>query len=330
MSYELQFSREAVRDIDAVPPALKGPVGQALTTLAADPLLAASGASATAGLRHLQVDDCRVVYGVDEANRAITVWRIERLARDGDFAPTAPVEGFEFVLQGRPRRASRRRVIEAMRDLAPDPDTPWMVEIEDTDYPVLQAFIETFGAERGNLSSERAARLFERLGFAVSKRNVRATRRRPKVATALARTVPLYRPERFNRKQYLLTQPMEFPLVVLRWSYQWGWDELANAADDSPDIDLPPEAPGVYDVRGRGRYESLYIGQTQDLLRRVYYGLVKGILPHTAGDKIRENENPPDLSVRWAYTDRPAAVEEELIRLHIETFGHPPTYAARR
>jgi predicted GIY-YIG superfamily endonuclease len=203
-----------------------------------------------------------------------------------------------------------------------------MVEIEGTAYPVLQVLDEAFGTAQAGVCSDRAARILGRLGFPVSKRRVKATRRRPKVTSPRARTRPLWRRERL--RQDLITQPVEIPVIVLHWSYPWRWEEIAGAREDSRDVDLPPEAPGVYDVRAKGRYETLYIGQTTDLMRRVYHALVKGILPHVAGEKIRENENLADLSVRWAYTDRPAAVEEELHRLHIETFGYPPTYAGRR
>ena len=328
MSYTMEFSREAVRDIDEAPETLRPAVGQALAVLAVDPRPPGSEESATEGLRQVQAGECRVVYEADDEAGVVTVWAIERVDREGRSERMASAEGFEFTVRGRPRRATRQRVIEAMREAPPGPEAAWMVEVEGTAYPVLQVLVEAFGIAQAGVSSERAARILERLGFPVSRRQVKATRRHPKVTAPLGRTMPLWRRERHG--QDLITQPVEIPVIVLHWSYQWRWEEIAGAREDSRDIDLPPGAPGVYDVRAKGRYETLYIGQTSDLMRRVYYGLVQGVMPHVAGDKIRENENLADLSVRWAYTDRPAAVEEELHRLHIETFGYPPTYAGRR
>lgn len=59
---------------------------------------------------------------------------------------------------------------------------------------------------------------------------------------------------------------------------------------------------------------------------RIKQGLVKGKVPHSAGKRIRAQEDLSRLVVRWAVTDRPAAVEEELHKKYKAKFGELPKY----
>jgi hypothetical protein len=72
--------------------------------------------------------------------------------------------------------------------------------------------------------------------------------------------------------------------------------------------------------------ERLTIGKASNLRIRVKQGLVKGKISHSTGDRIRNNEDTSNIVIRWALTDKPSCVEEELHKKHIEDFGHLPKY----
>ena len=72
--------------------------------------------------------------------------------------------------------------------------------------------------------------------------------------------------------------------------------------------------------------ERLTIGKASDLRWRIRQGLIKGKAEHSAGTKIRANEDTPKIVVRWAVTDRPACVEEEIHKRHRNKFGKLPKY----
>jgi excinuclease UvrABC nuclease subunit len=91
---------------------------------------------------------------------------------------------------------------------------------------------------------------------------------------------------------------------------------------------LPNRQPGVYEVGYADADERLTIGKASDLRMRVRQGLVKGKVPHSAGDKIRAREELSRLVVRWAVTSRPAAAEEELHHRHKARFGRLPQYVS--
>ena len=84
--------------------------------------------------------------------------------------------------------------------------------------------------------------------------------------------------------------------------------------------------PGVYEAKYINAEERLTIGKTSNLRMRIKQGLIKGKTPHSAGQKIRDNEDTSRIVVRWSITDRPAAVEEELHKRHINMFGELPKY----
>lgn len=120
-------------------------------------------------------------------------------------------------------------------------------------------------------------------------------------------------------------QVIDIPPIELEWSDWFAWDDLKTDAR-SGGVGVPNWVPGVYEAKYRDTEERLTIGKASDLRMRVKQGLVKGKTPHSAGKKIRANEDVSKIVVRWAVTGRPAAVEEELHRMHREKFSRLPKY----
>ena len=120
-------------------------------------------------------------------------------------------------------------------------------------------------------------------------------------------------------------QVIEIPYIRLEWSDWVRWDELEVDAR-SGGIRVPNRIHGVYEVRYEDAEERLTIGKAANLRMRIKQGLVKGKTPHSAGKNIRAKEDTSKIVVRWARTDRPAAVEEELHKRYLEKFGKLPRY----
>lgn len=53
---------------------------------------------------------------------------------------------------------------------------------------------------------------------------------------------------------------------------------------------------------------------------------MKDKIPHSAGKKIHQKEDASKIVIRWAITEGPAAIEEELHRRHKKKFKKPPEY----
>lgn len=123
-------------------------------------------------------------------------------------------------------------------------------------------------------------------------------------------------------------QVINIPPVELEWSDWFPWDDLKIDAR-SGGVKVLNRVPGVYEVKYGDNEERLTIGGTNNLRFRIKQGLVKGKTRHSAGKKIRANEDTSKLVVRWAVTSRPRAVEEELHRLYTEKFGKLPKYTKR-
>jgi len=120
-------------------------------------------------------------------------------------------------------------------------------------------------------------------------------------------------------------QHIQIPPIQLEWSDWHSWTELLIDGR-SGGIRIPNGRPGVYEARLIGNPERLTIGKTVDLRYRIRQGLVKGNAPHSSGDDIRLEEDLSQVEIRWAKSDQPAAVEEELHRLHRVQFGRLPKY----
>lgn len=121
-------------------------------------------------------------------------------------------------------------------------------------------------------------------------------------------------------------QKIFIPPIELNWSEWHPWNQLIIDARSGDGVAIPNKIPGVYEVKHRNASERLTIGKASDLRMRVRQGLVKGKTRHSAGKRIRKQEDVSKLMVRWAVTDRPAAAEEELHQRHIARFGKLPKY----
>ena len=120
-------------------------------------------------------------------------------------------------------------------------------------------------------------------------------------------------------------ETINIPPISLKWSDWIYWDKIKEDARKGG-IAIPNETPGVYEVRYENDGERLTIGKTSNLRMRIKQGLVKGKTPHSAGDRIRDKEDTSKIVIRWAVTDRPAAVEEELHKRHLKKFGRLPRH----
>ncbi len=118
---------------------------------------------------------------------------------------------------------------------------------------------------------------------------------------------------------------IEISPIPLEWGEWFHWDDLKVDARKGG-IKIPNKKRGVYEVKHGDTEKLLTIGRASDLRMRIRQGLVKGKIPHSAGKKIRAEEDTSKIVARWAVTDRPAAVEEELHKRYLNRFGQLPKY----
>jgi hypothetical protein len=126
----------------------------------------------------------------------------------------------------------------------------------------------------------------------------------------------------------MTTQVIQVENINLDWSDWHNWNDLA---DDHLHKQLglnPPDRSGVYEARlQRSGEDRLTIGKAVNLYRRVIRGLIKGKLPHSTGKRIKAHEVTQNIEIRWAETDRPSAVEEELHKKYKSSHdGNLPKY----
>ena len=124
-----------------------------------------------------------------------------------------------------------------------------------------------------------------------------------------------------------MTQRINIPFIELRWSKWYAWHDLKDKEKGFAETISPK--PGVYEVKHRDQNERLTIGMTNNLYQRVVKQLVRGKTAHSSGRRIRAKEDTATIVVRWALTDRPKAVEEELHIRHEKRFGRLPTYTEK-
>lgn len=120
-------------------------------------------------------------------------------------------------------------------------------------------------------------------------------------------------------------QTIRIPPIELQWSQWYLWNDLKEDAR-SGGIRIPNKTPGVYDVRLINSPKRLTIGKASDLRMRIRQGLIKGKTPHSAGKQIRDKEDVNGIEIRWAVTERPSAVEEELHKSYVLMFGEMPKH----
>jgi hypothetical protein len=226
-----------------------------------------------------------------------------------------------FTVSGRRMVATTEQVERALRDVTPKKIRVHGVEIGARVYPVRQALAVACGLDPKECFPHVASRVFRQLGFRVFARPRRPRRKitRRELTEALPHRGVEFGPVEFER--------LDLPPLTLLW-YRWErWEDLVEYG--SAIVILPSRKCGVYEVKLAGSEERLAIGRAANLRSRILHGLVWGTSEHTAGRKIRENEDLSRLYVRWAVTDRPAAAEEELHRRHLEKFGRLPKYTLR-
>ena len=125
------------------------------------------------------------------------------------------------------------------------------------------------------------------------------------------------------------TQEIHIPPIRLHWSEWYRWEFFLLDARTHIRAIRVPNSPGVYEAKIEYEQARLTIGKASNLRMRVKQGLVKGKVPHSTGERIRKLEDTSKIIIRWAETDRPSAVEEELHRNHIETYGDLPKHTIR-
>ena len=121
------------------------------------------------------------------------------------------------------------------------------------------------------------------------------------------------------------TQDIIIPQIHLEWSEWLGWNVLMEDAR-SGGVRIPNGKPGVYEAKLNHTLERLTIGKASDLRMRIRQGLIKGKTQHSAGKRIRANEDTNNVEIRWAETDKPSAAEEELHKQYLSRFGKWPKY----
>lgn len=110
----------------------------------------------------------------------------------------------------------------------------------------------------------------------------------------------------------VIKQIIVIPNIILEWSDWYSWNDLLLDCRSNKSAPKVPSESGVYEVKEVINNIVLTIGKGSNLRSRIKQGLVKGKLPHSTGKIIRSNENVNKIKIRWAITERPSAVEEEL------------------
>jgi excinuclease UvrABC nuclease subunit len=116
--------------------------------------------------------------------------------------------------------------------------------------------------------------------------------------------------------------------MSLNWSPWISWNSLTTDSRGLGGVNVPPK-PGVYEAKFVEEMDSLHIGQSDNLRRRVKQGMVRGNIPHSTGERIRAVEDVSRIVVRWAETARQVEVEAELHKEHIRRFGSLPRHDRR-
>jgi len=81
-------------------------------------------------------------------------------------------------------------------------------------------------------------------------------------------------------------QIIEIPSISLEWTNWINWNKFLLDGRYDPESVNPPQKSGVYEARLIESEERLTIGKASNLRNRVKQGLVKGSIPHSAGNDI--------------------------------------------
>jgi hypothetical protein len=225
----------------------------------------------------------------------------------------------DFVTNGRRIHATRDAVERALEGVQPEKVRAQWLSVRGRRYPVRQAFAVAFGIARSDVRTRTAMRVFRSLGFTV------VTSRPPSGKAEDQRPKPRF-PYIAWMPVVAETQRLDLRPIELKWSPWHRWEQMVVDDRGGAGVQVPEGTPGVYEARLEGEDERLVVGRASDLYERVKDSLVRGRKRHPAGSKLRANEDLSQVRVRWAITDRPAAAEEELHRLHRRRFGRLPKY----
>jgi len=121
---------------------------------------------------------------------------------------------------------------------------------------------------------------------------------------------------------------IRIPEIELRWSKWIPWVAFKLDARSNRLGVTPPSKPGVYEARLEDKRERLAIGKTRNLRIRIKEALVKSKDRLAEGKRLKSKEDTTRIVIRWATTDRPSAVEEELHKQHLIRFGALPKYTS--
>jgi len=128
---------------------------------------------------------------------------------------------------------------------------------------------------------------------------------------------------------YIDREEINLSTIILEWSDWVPWNDLKIDARSPRGITIPDE-PGVYEVKYiQDDDKRVDIGRTSSLRMRIKQGLIKGKSPHSTGERLRGQVDVSKLVVRWALTERPCAVEEELHIRYKKKFGKLPEHTMR-
>ncbi len=125
---------------------------------------------------------------------------------------------------------------------------------------------------------------------------------------------------------------IKIPNINLNWSEWYKWNDLKLDArvNTYNRIHVPNKQSGVYEAKYEDVSERLTIGRASNLCSRIKQGLVKGNIPHSAGERMRSDiDDFSKVVVRWAITDRPPMIEKELHKKHRQKYGKLPKYVLR-
>ena len=114
---------------------------------------------------------------------------------------------------------------------------------------------------------------------------------------------------------------IHIPPITLDWSEWHRWDDVGRRIRDGG-VNVPNRA-GVFEVKFEDEEYLLCIGNAENLRAQAKHALAKKYRIDSPGPKLRPEIKNESLStsrilIRWAITDRPAAVEEELRRRYEE------------
>jgi hypothetical protein len=125
-----------------------------------------------------------------------------------------------------------------------------------------------------------------------------------------------------------LTQAALWRYVAPIGTAMASWSDWASWSDLKEGRIRPPKVSGVYEAR-LSDGEILTIGRASNLGSRVCQALVKGVLPHSAGERIRVEEDLTQVQVRWQVTEDPEGLERALHAEHLRVYGKLPKHVIR-